>query len=288
MSPAVDLFIRGPAGLLSVRTKGLEAKPRHVVVMVQGSNLTGQTGFDLQVPGGSDYSVMDAMVARGIGAVTFALRGYGLSEAPSDPFTVQTDAAIEDLATVIDWLAAQGAARPHLLGWSWGGRIGGRYAGANAAKIGRLVLMDPALGVPHPIMPAPENPWWINSREDYLARAEPQYCEPGAFETFVAHVLANDARAPNGIRMELSHGSAPVDPALLAMPVLLLYAAAAGRAAYMKGGLTRQDFFEALASDDKAFVIVPDGGDYATIQRPRRRIHQEIADFLLAQAEPAA
>jgi pimeloyl-ACP methyl ester carboxylesterase len=252
-----------------------------VVVMVQGSNLTGQTGFDLHVPGGTDYSVMEAMVARGIGAVTFALRGYGLSDAPADPFTVQTDAAIEDLAAVIDWLAREGVARPHLLGWSWGGRIGGRYAETRAEKIGRLVLMDPALGVPRPIMPMPEQAWWINSREDYLARAEPQYCEPGAFEAFVEHVLRHDARAPNGIRMELSHGSTPVDPARLGMPVLLLYAAAAGRAAYMKGGLTRQDFFEALASDDKAFIIVPDGGDYATIQRPRRRIHKEIADFLL-------
>ena len=37
--------------------------------------------------------------------------------------SVDTDAAIRDLVTVLDWVKAQGYARPHLLGWSWGGRI---------------------------------------------------------------------------------------------------------------------------------------------------------------------
>ena len=282
MSKAIDLFISGAAGKLSVRTKGLETHPDHVLILVQGSNLSGQTGFDLSIPNGADYSVMDAMVARGIGTVTFGLRGYGLSEAPADPFTVDTEAGIEDLAAVIDWLATQGVSSPDLLGWSWGGRISGRYVAANPGKVKRLILMDPAFGVPKPIMPPPENAWWVNSREDYLARAEPQYCEPGAFEAFVDHVLAHEGKAPNGIRLELSKGSVPIPPDKITVPTLLLYAAAAGKAAYMQGGLSRADFFEQLATDEKAFVIVPDGGDYATLQRPRRRIHKEIADFVLS------
>lgn len=41
MGDVQDLFIDGPVGTLSVRTRGLGAKPREVVILVQGSNLTG-------------------------------------------------------------------------------------------------------------------------------------------------------------------------------------------------------------------------------------------------------
>lgn len=65
MTPATDLFIDGPAGKLSVRTKGLEAKPAHVVILVQGANLSGQLGYDFSFAGRSDYSMMEALVERG-------------------------------------------------------------------------------------------------------------------------------------------------------------------------------------------------------------------------------
>ena len=91
-----DLFIPGPIGRLSVRTKGMQGKPSEVVVLVQGSNLTGQTMFDFSAPGAGDYSVMDALVGHGFGAVTFSLRGYGASDAPEDGFSVTTEAAMAD------------------------------------------------------------------------------------------------------------------------------------------------------------------------------------------------
>ena len=147
MTQAHDFFIPGPAGKLSVRAKGLESQPEQIVVLVQGANLCGQTGYDFTFPGGADYSLMDALAASGYGAVTFAVRGYGQSDAPPDAMTVQTDQAIEDLIAVMDWAAEQGYARPHLLGWSWGGRIAGRFAEQFPDRVGRLVLLDPALAI---------------------------------------------------------------------------------------------------------------------------------------------
>ena len=47
MANAQDFFIDGAVGKLAVRAKGLEARPDQVVVMVQGSNLTGQSMFGL-------------------------------------------------------------------------------------------------------------------------------------------------------------------------------------------------------------------------------------------------
>ena len=49
---------------------------------------------------------------------------------------------------------------------------------------------------------------------------------------------------------------------------------------YMQGGWDRLKFYEQLATEDKAFVLVPGGGDYAHLQRPRQRIFQEAINFL--------
>ncbi len=62
MATANDLFIPGPAGKLSLRTTGLEAKPAHIVILVQGANLSGQLGYDFAFCGRSDYSMMEALV----------------------------------------------------------------------------------------------------------------------------------------------------------------------------------------------------------------------------------
>ena len=87
MVQATDLFIPGPAGQLSVRTKGLEARPVNVVILVQGANLSGQLGYDFTFGGRSDYSMMEALVARGFGVVTFSVRGYRDSD--QEPLTLK-------------------------------------------------------------------------------------------------------------------------------------------------------------------------------------------------------
>ena len=58
-------MLAGPAGDLSIRSKGLERKPPGIVVLVQGANLTGQAGYDFSFPGGDDFSMMDALVRHG-------------------------------------------------------------------------------------------------------------------------------------------------------------------------------------------------------------------------------
>jgi pimeloyl-ACP methyl ester carboxylesterase len=282
MTQAHDFFIPGPAGKLSVRAKGLESQPEQLVVLVQGANLCGQTGYDFTFPGGADYSLMDALAASGYGAVTFAVRGYGQSDAPPDAMTVQTDQAIEDLIAVMDWAAEKGYARPHLLGWSWGGRIAGRFAEQFPDPVGRLVLLDPALGGGDKVLPAPTESWWVNTFEDYMKRLEAEFTELPAREAFAALVIANDRRVPNGIRMENAIGSIQVKPEAVTRPTLMIYGHAAARQNYMQGSVQRGDFFERLATDDKALVIVPGGGDYAHLQNPRRACQGAIVEFLQA------
>ena len=281
MAKATNSFIPGPVGNLAVRSKGLETDPAEAVVLVQGANLTGQAGFDFSFPGGEDYSLMDGLVARGIGTVTFALRGYGESDAPDDPLTVDTDAAIEDLASVMDHLKDRGHSRAHLLGWSWGGRIAARYGEQHPERVKRMVLLDPALGGGNLIPFEPEEPWWSGGWSYFFER-EAEYGAVEMRHALADYVTEHEPRSPNGIRRENARGSIAADPQALLCPTLMIYGSAAGQAAYMHGGIQRAEYFEKLPTGDKALVVIPGGGDYAHLQKPRHRIYSAIADFILA------
>lgn len=274
-----NLMVPGPIGRLAVRAKGLGARPRQVVVMVQGSNLTGQAIFDLSFPGGADYSLMDAIVALGFGAITFSIRGYGSSEPPEDGFSVTTEAAMEDLGAVLDWAATQGYDRPHLLGFSWGGRIAGRYVETHAERIDRLVLLDPARGG-NLVLPVPTEPWWTNTYEHYNEKLEPEFTEPAVRHAIGELVASTEARSPNGIRLENARPFPSLNPKAVTRPTLMVYGVEAAKANYMQGGIPRGQFFEELATDDKAFVIIPGGGDFAHLQKSRFRLYKAIGDFL--------
>jgi pimeloyl-ACP methyl ester carboxylesterase len=282
MAEATNLMIPGPVGKLSIRTKGFSPKQKNVLILVQGANMTGQMGYDFSAPGLEDYSVMDSIVKAGLGAITFSVRGYGLSEPPADPFTVQTDQAIEDLSAVVDWVRAQGFPRPHLLGWSWGGRITGRYVEKNADKIDRLILLDPALGGGPKLPPAPENPWHQNTFDYFKDRLEAEFTDQNMRTTLAQRMNDEELKAPNGIRMELANGTKGVDPTAITRPTLMLYGVAAARQNYMQGGWNRLDFFEKLSTGDKTFSIIPNGGDYAHLQNARHRLNAEVVDFLTA------
>ena len=280
MAIATDLFIDGPAGKLSVRTKGLEAKPEKVVILVQGANLSGQLGYDFNFDGRDDYSFMEALVARGYGAVTFSIRGYRDSELSAHPHTVQTDQAIDDTEAVIDWVIAQGFAKPHLLGWSWGGRICGRYAELRGDRIDRLVLLDPAIGGGNTVPFPDKTDWWFNAAAYFRDRLEREFMESSAHEQLAVQAERDEPKAPNGIRVENENGSIGVDASRLNNPTLMLYGYAAGMQNYMQGGSVRGEFFEKMPTHDKALVIVPDGGDYGHLQNARHRIWKVVADFL--------
>ncbi|CAH0495260.1 alpha/beta fold hydrolase [Novosphingobium sp. CECT 9465] len=276
----MDIFIDGPAGKIDLRHKGLDAAPKQVVVLTQGANLSGQLGYDLSFDGRTDYSMMDALVARGYGVVTFAVRGYRKSELNHSPLDVGTEQAIEDLCAVMDWVRDQGFATPHLLGWSWGGRIVGHYASRFPDRLDRLVLMDPALGGGNKIPFVENADWWQNTYEYFFNKLEADLTDLDGRTQLARQAEDTELNAPNGIRVENEKGSVQVDPAALRNPTLMLYGHAAAKQDYMQGGAVREEFFGRIDVTDKALVIVPGGGDYAHLQKPRQRMFAVIADFL--------
>ncbi len=75
-------------------------------------------------------------------------------------------------------MAEQGHRRPHLLGWSWGARIAGRYVEQHPDRVDRLVLVAPAIGGGVPIPPLPSEPWRRNGPDHFRPQTTPDLAEP--------------------------------------------------------------------------------------------------------------
>ncbi len=281
MTDPVDTVIEGPAGKLAVRSRGLRAGVSSAVICVQGALLPGQTAFDIPV-GPPDMSLLSVLADAGHAAVTFAVRGYGASEVPADPLAISTEDGIADLAAVIGWVRAEtGLERVHLFSWSWGGRITGRFTEEHPEVVDRLVLMDPALGgnTPTPDI-TPKEPFRANTVEEFRRRVEAVHTDEDVREAIAQYVAEHNPTSPNGIGREGSLGPVPVAPERVTRPTLMVYGVDAAKAAYMKGPITREEFFARLATDDRVFAIVPDGGDYLHLQRGRHRLHRVVCEFL--------
>jgi pimeloyl-ACP methyl ester carboxylesterase len=84
----------------------------------------------------------DKLAAQGYQAFAPDLPGFGQTPAPNSAWTVQNYAAF-----IVDYFAVHNLSRAHLIGHSFGGRLGLILGADHADKLEKLVLIDSA-GVP--------------------------------------------------------------------------------------------------------------------------------------------
>ncbi len=254
------------------------ASAEKVTLLVHGGTYSGQTDYDIQVPG-KDYSLMDHLVSQGHDVFTFAVWGYGKSDRPQDGFQVTTESAVQDAAAVIEAICQmRGVGSVNILGWSWGGRISSIYASRHPNRVRRLVLYAGGAGNRSSAdEPAPADSWRTITRENIMARIEQDVVIPEAQEAFVAAALAWDVKAPNGTRLEsVEKGTAAVAvPEEISTPTLIIYGARDG--AYEAHRVA--DFFARLNTQDKELMVLPDSGHFLFIQKPRMRFFKAVAEF---------
>jgi pimeloyl-ACP methyl ester carboxylesterase len=121
------------------RKRLYEGKPRAQLFLVHGSSYSGKTMYDLQVPGRSDYSMMDHFARLGYDVWTMDHEGYGHSDRTSGNSDVQSGA--DDLAAamaVVERVA--GTARLAFFGQSSGALRAARFANQNPQHVERLAL----------------------------------------------------------------------------------------------------------------------------------------------------
>ncbi|MCP5150744.1 MAG: alpha/beta fold hydrolase [Ectothiorhodospiraceae bacterium] len=117
------------------------------VLFVHGATYGASMTYDYPVAG---RSWMEAMAADGFDAWGLDLPGYGESERPpamdapasASPPLLRTEEAVACVErAVAHVLARRGTSRLHLIGYSWGTAISGRYAGLHPEHVSRLVLL---------------------------------------------------------------------------------------------------------------------------------------------------
>jgi len=155
MVPALD-----PGIQLHVRNKRPAGEDRfsaeRIVLFVHGATFPSETGFDIELPGGS---WMDFVARRGFDAYFVDVRGYGRSTRPAAmeqppaanaPFA-DTREAVRDITAAVEFiLKRRGVPRINLVGWSWGTTTKAGYAAENPAKVEKLVLYAPVWFLPQP------------------------------------------------------------------------------------------------------------------------------------------
>ena len=214
------------------------------------------------------------------------IRGFGRSTHPGQGVT--TEEAEADLDAVIDHVRTmRGAAKVHLVAWSWGTQYAGLEVIAHPDKIARYVSFaqmhkDSPDVVKRrerledfrkaPYIEIPEAGW----TKRFTSMTPERVNDAAVIDAFARAAFAIEKKTPTGPQIDMTTRLPLVDPAKIAVPTLLIH----GEFDDVADTAGLLPFFAGLASPEKSYVIVPDAGHMAQFQAGRGRLQRAIAVFL--------
>ncbi len=265
---------------------GNDKKP--VFFMAHGSTFSGRGGFDLQVPGHPNYSVMEDFARRGYDVWTMDFQNYGRSTRNtgnnSDIMTGVGD--MEAAFPVIESITGQ--KRVKLKGQSSGAIRAGVFTMRNPDRVERLVLDAftwTGEGAPEIMRRRKDiaiyqasltRPLTRESLRGIFSRDDPSTFEPAVPEALADYELALGNTAPTGTYIDMAIHMPMVDPTKIACPVMIHRAATDGNATDAE----LLEFFGKLPSPDKQFVKLEGIAHVAVLGKNRFRTWHAIAAFL--------
>jgi pimeloyl-ACP methyl ester carboxylesterase len=238
--------------------------PRPVLMLVHGSTVSGRNTYDLQVPGRSDYSVMDWFAARGYDVWTMDHEGYGRSSwSGRGNSDIKTGAL--DLAAAIPLLLEKtGAQKINLFGSSSGALRACLYTAAHPQIVERLgisALVYTGAGSPTLEQRRKKLPEYSTSprRKVDLAFYEGMFNrdKPGSSEDLVPKAIAAAelplvSEVPTGTYVDMCANLPVATPESIPCPTLVIRGEYDGIAAEPD----LLDFFARLPTMDKQFVVL--------------------------------
>lgn len=258
-----------------------------VILLIHGATFAGKATFDVQVPGKPGYSLMDHLVEEGYDAWALDIEGYGRSAKP-ETHNSETAIAVEDTKAAVHYiLQHRGTGKLDLLGFSWGTQIAGLFAARHPELVRRLILYAPI---------SEESPWMEAQRpylETYrrnrtrqnsvegakgrIARVDPPgITEEEVLEAFAQEAVKSDPYSPNGVMVDLLSRMPLLDYTKLTIPTLIVHGE--------HDDVSRQDDlllrFREIPCPDKQYVVLPNLGHWAVIQKNRRLLFHTITAFL--------
>lgn len=258
-----------------------------VLFLVHGSSASGRNSFDLNVPGRSDYSLMNHFAGLGYDVWTMDHEGYGRSDRTDSHSGIASGA--QDLAAAMEIVRREtGRDSVFMYGGSSGALRAALYAQQNPGRVKRLMVS--AL-----VYTGAGSPTLAKRREkvdEYRANPRRKVDrafvhsmftrdKPGTSEMIAADALAEAELAlgdsvPNGTYLDMCANLPVIDPEKIGCPVCIIRGEYDGIAAEPD----LLDFFGKLPSKDKQFVFVSGLAHAATLGINRHKFWHAMESFM--------
>lgn len=282
---------KGAVGLYVYRKRATapqkNAAALPVLFLVHGSSASGRSSFDLQVPGRTDYSLMDHFAGLGYDVWTMDHEGYGRSDRTSGNSNIASGA--EDLNAVMGVVEREtGLKQVFMYGASSGALRAALFAQQHPERVARLMLSALVYtGDGSPTL-AKRREKLEEYRSHHRRKVDRAFFhsmftrdKPGTSEPAVADALADTELAladsvPTGTYLDMCAHLPVVDPARVQCPVLIIrgeYDGIATEADLLK-------FFELLPNKDKQFVFVAGMAHTATLGLNRHKFWHVMQAFM--------
>ncbi len=282
---------KGTVGLYVYRKRATapqkNAAALPVLFLVHGSSASGRSSFDLQVPGRTDYSLMDHFAGLGYDVWTMDHEGYGRSDRTSGNSNIASGA--EDLNAVMGVVEREtGLKQVFMYGASSGALRAALFAQQHPERVARLMLSALVYtGDGSPTL-AKRREKLEEYRSHHRRKVDRAFFhsmftrdKPGTSEPAVADALADTELAladsvPTGTYLDMCAHLPVVDPARVQCPVLIIrgeYDGIATEADLLK-------FFELLPNKDKQFVFVAGMAHTATLGLNRHKFWHVMQAFM--------
>jgi len=261
--------------------------PRPVLFLVHGSSISARPSFDLSVPGGGEYSLMNVFARWGYDVWTMDHEGYGRSSRTDGNSDIAS--GVEDLRAGTDVVAREtGQPRFHFSGSSSGALRAGAFAMARPDRVDRLILTaftwtgkgSPTLakrseGLEY-FRTHNRRPRGRDMIRSIFTRDKPGTSDPAVAEALADAELQFGDTIPTGTYLDMTANLPVVDPARVQASVLLVRGEHDGIA-------TEEDlleFYRRLPNGDRQFVVLAGAAHSLGLDLHRQRLWHVMRAFL--------
>jgi pimeloyl-ACP methyl ester carboxylesterase len=251
-----------------------------VALLVHGGTRSGRSLYDLQI---RDYSLMDFLAQNGYDVWAIDIHGYGHSDKTAKDW-VDSHSAAADIAAAVDYITKlRAVTKINLLGGSAGTQRVGVYAMDHPEKVARLILYAGlwkgtpefrafnAKRIENGGQPLPQ--YRATTEEDFRSDFVEGQFEQDVVEESVKLGLQMDPQRPNNF---VEYKNLPIlDPARITVPTMIIH----GENDRVAKEEDLLPFYSQLATHDKQYVLLPDGGHMLLLEKGHRRFQHEVLSF---------
>jgi pimeloyl-ACP methyl ester carboxylesterase len=264
-----------------------DATPKPVFFLVHGSSFSGPTGFDLHVPGKSDYSLMEKFAEYGYDVWTMDHEGYGKSDSTDGNSGIAE--GVKDLKAAMEIVEREtGQSCIAFYGSSSGALRAAAFAEAYPHHAASLILdafVWTGKDAPTLIERSKKMDQWTASNMRKVDRAfflsiftrdMPGTSEDGVAEALADTELAICDSVPTGTYVDMCSKLPVCDPTKIDCPVLIIRGEHDGIA-------TEEDllnYFNLLPNRNKQFAIIAGQAHVSHLGVNRARFWHVVRRFL--------